>query len=89
MHDFADAFAKRDEIKCSRIAIELVHIVNWSEDRTVFLAYMPQHNRDLSSQWVIHSIGTQILSALPIPSSPALFFRTRDSSGHKLLRMRW
>ncbi|KAI0908009.1 hypothetical protein F4823DRAFT_600846 [Ustulina deusta] len=66
MHDFADAFARRDEIKCSRIAIELVHIVNWSEDRTVFLAYMPQHNRDLSSQWVIHSIGLLMMAAIPI-----------------------
>ncbi|KAJ3578626.1 hypothetical protein NPX13_g1941 [Xylaria arbuscula] len=57
LDEFADAFAKRDEIACASIAIQFTHAINWSVDQDTYNAYMPQTNRELSSPWVFHCIA--------------------------------
>ncbi|KAI1305101.1 hypothetical protein F5Y03DRAFT_356507 [Xylaria venustula] len=66
MHDFASAFAKRDEIECSRIATRLAHVIEWTHDRDTYLQYMPGDSRELHSGWVIHCVGLLMMASIPI-----------------------
>ncbi|KAI0964971.1 hypothetical protein F4678DRAFT_486021 [Xylaria arbuscula] len=70
IHEFASAFARGDEIKCSRIAIQLTHIVDWSKDQNTFIKYMPKDSRDLHPSWVFHCIGLLMMASIPIRRAP-------------------
>ncbi|KAI0533867.1 hypothetical protein GGR58DRAFT_521066 [Xylaria digitata] len=63
---FAAAFARRDEVACGRIAIDLVYRVNWSEDRKTYEKYLPEDSRDLSPWWIFHCIGLLMMASIPI-----------------------
>ncbi|TGJ78984.1 hypothetical protein E0Z10_g9789 [Xylaria hypoxylon] len=69
---FAAAFAKRDEVACAQIATELVHRINWSEDRNTYIRYLPKNDRDLSPWWVLHCIGLLMMASIPIRDHPNL-----------------
>ncbi|KAI0506387.1 hypothetical protein F5B22DRAFT_650777 [Xylaria bambusicola] len=77
LYDFADAFAKKDVIRCGQISILLTHIANWSVDQGTFQECMPSDNRDLSPVWVFHCIGLLMMAAIPIRFAPVRITRKK------------
>lgn len=61
---FAEAFSKRDQIRCGIAAQELVMAADWEADD--FHKYMPQSNTDLNSRWMFHCIGLLMMASIPI-----------------------
>ncbi|KAI0869580.1 hypothetical protein GGS24DRAFT_511783 [Hypoxylon argillaceum] len=63
---FAEAFAKRDSIRCSMVADFLVYQVRWDLDLPTVLKSLPQARPEELPTWAWHCVGLLMLASIPL-----------------------
>ncbi|KAI0485839.1 hypothetical protein F4859DRAFT_528779 [Xylaria cf. heliscus] len=62
---FADAFARKDHIKCANLATYFIQQVDWDKNHSTYRSYMPS-KVEASSEWIWHAIGLLMMASIPL-----------------------
>ncbi|KAI1264700.1 hypothetical protein F5Y18DRAFT_427838 [Xylariaceae sp. FL1019] len=62
---FPDAFHRKDEITCVKVAMDLVNLCTWDVDENTYFDSLPS-STDVKPEWAWHCLGLLMLASLPI-----------------------